>query len=89
LRYIIRGDRPHQTRQITSAYTAEAVSGDAVEEQRKLFERLLKGLGEATTGEIKRVLDEREVVKPASRLESLAIGRLREKLPHGSEADGI
>jgi predicted transcriptional regulator len=68
------------TRQITLAYTVQAVPEKAIAEQRAVYSALLQNLGEASFDEIKKVLDKREKVKPEKGLTPDIIERVRRKI---------
>ena len=68
------------TRQSSLAYVVESVPSEEVEKQRTLYEELVASFGEATPEEVEQILSQREVVKPKSELEALAIERLQEKI---------
>lgn len=68
------------TRQSSLAYIVEGLPPEEIEKQRASFEELIASLGEATLEEIEQVLDQREIVKPESTLEALAIKHLQEKI---------
>jgi hypothetical protein len=67
------------TRQTTLAYTVHRKSDEEIRQQRKAFESLLAELGEASAGDIERVLAEREVVEPEIDLEQTAVARLQRR----------
>jgi hypothetical protein len=67
------------TRQVTLAYTVQAVPEQAVSQQRASFTALLQNLGHASFDEIEAVLAEREVIEPEDGLDAKALGRLQER----------
>ncbi len=68
------------TRQVTLAYTVQAVPEQAVAQQRSSFTALLQSLGQASFDEIEAVMAEREKVEPEAGLSSAVTARLRERL---------
>jgi hypothetical protein len=68
------------TRQVTLAYTVQAVPEQAVAQQRASFTALLQSLGQTSFDDIKAVLAEREVVEPEAGLNPEVITRLRERI---------
>ncbi|MFQ5854541.1 MAG: toxin-antitoxin system HicB family antitoxin [Anaerolineae bacterium] len=70
------------TRQVTLAYTAQAVPAEAVAQQRASFTALLQSLGQATFDEIEAAMAEREEVEPEVGLTPEVTRRLRERLAH-------
>lgn len=68
------------TRQSSLAYVVESVPYEEVEKQRALYEALIASFGEATPEEVEQILSQRELVKPESELEALAVERLQEKI---------
>jgi len=67
------------TRQVTLAYTVQAVPEQAASQQRASYTALLQSLGRASFEEIEAVLAEREVVEPEEGLTAEAMRRLRER----------
>jgi len=68
------------TRQVTLAYTVQAVPEQAVAQQRASFMALLQRLGQASFDEIEAVLAEREAVEPEAGLDPEVIARLQKRL---------
>ena len=68
------------TRQVTLAYTVQALPEEAVAEQRTWFTTLRERLGRASDAEVERILTEREVVEPEPELFPEVVARLRERL---------
>ncbi|MCI0555336.1 MAG: type II toxin-antitoxin system HicB family antitoxin [Anaerolineae bacterium] len=68
------------TRQITLAYTVQAVPEKAVAEQRAAYTALLQNLGQATFQQIQKTLDEREPIKPEHGLSPKVVEDLKRKL---------
>jgi hypothetical protein len=66
------------TRQITLAYTVQAVPEKAVAEQRAAFAALLQNLGETSFEHIQKTLDEREVVSPENGLSPGVMKRIKQ-----------
>ena len=67
------------TRQVTLAYTVQAVPEQAASRQQASFTALLQSLGRASFEEIEAVLAEREVVEPEEGLTAEVMGRLRKR----------
>lgn len=67
------------TRQVTSAYTVEALS-ETTDRQKESFDTLLQSLGQASAAEIEVVMAEREFVEPEKSLTSEVISRLQERI---------
>jgi uncharacterized protein YpbB len=67
------------TRQVTLAYTVQAVPEQARLQQRASYTALLQSLGQASFEEIEAVLAEREEVEPEEGLGAEAVKRLRER----------
>ncbi|WP_416668282.1 YlcI/YnfO family protein [Egbenema bharatensis] len=68
------------TRQVALAYTVQATSGEDVQQQQQAFQALLNELGQATTMEVKSVLDQREEVQPEAELNPEMIARFQQRL---------
>jgi len=68
------------TRQITLAYTVQALPEKAIAEQRASYSALLQNLGQATFKQIQKTLDEREPVKPEGGLSPEVVEHLKRKL---------
>ncbi|HEY65917.1 MAG TPA: toxin-antitoxin system HicB family antitoxin [Caldilineae bacterium] len=68
------------TRQVTLAYTVQAVPEEDAARQRDQFAALLQQLGQASHEEIQQVLAEREKVAPETELSPELVSRLQERL---------
>ncbi len=68
------------TRQVTMAYTVQAVPEKAIAEQRAAYTALLQNLGKATFDEIEETLDGRETVEPEVGLTPDVVESLRSKM---------
>jgi uncharacterized membrane protein len=68
------------TRQVSSAYTVQAISKEDIQKQQNNFANLLAQLGEADAKEIEKVLSQREVVQPEPELTPDVINRLKIKI---------
>ncbi|OWY68325.1 toxin-antitoxin system HicB family antitoxin [cyanobacterium TDX16] len=68
------------TRQVTSAYTVEALSETTRARQKEFFNTLLQSLGQASAAEIEVVMAEREFVEPEESLTSEVISRWQERM---------
>jgi hypothetical protein len=68
------------TRQVTLAYTIQAVPEQAVVQQQTLFTALLQSLGQASFAEIEAVMSEREDVAPDSGLSPDVVAQLRARI---------
>ncbi|HKY54884.1 MAG TPA: YlcI/YnfO family protein [Anaerolineales bacterium] len=68
------------TRQITLAYTVQALPEKAIAEQRAAYSALLQNLGQATFKQVQQILDERETVKSERGLTPEVVERLKKKL---------
>jgi predicted transcriptional regulator len=66
------------TRQITLAYTVQAVPEKAVAEQRAAYAALLQNLGETSFEQIQKTLDERETIFPESGLSPEVVNRTKQ-----------
>jgi hypothetical protein len=74
------------TRQVTLAYTVQAVPEQAVAQQRASFTALLQSLGQASFDEIETVLSEREAVKPEIGLSPEVITSLQKRLANKQQS---
>lgn len=74
------------TRQVTWAYTVQAVPEQAVARQRASFTALLQSLGQASFDAIEAVMAEREEVEPEVGLSPEVTMRLREHLADRRES---
>ena len=68
------------TRQVTWAYTVQAMPEEAVAQQRASFTALLQSLGQASFDEIEAVMAGREAIEPEAGLTPDITRRLRERL---------
>ena len=68
------------TRQITLAYTVQAVPEKAVAEQRAAYTALLQNLGEASFGQIQDVLAERENISLENGLSNDVVDRIKQRV---------
>jgi HicB family len=68
------------TRQVTSAYTVQAISKKDIAMQQNNFANLLAQLGEADVKEIEKVLSQREIVQSEPELTPDIINRLKIKI---------
>ena len=68
------------TRQITLAYTVQAVPEKAVAEQRAAYTALLQNLGEASFEQIQEALAERENVPIEKGLSSEVVKRIKQRV---------
>ncbi|MBI1924778.1 toxin-antitoxin system HicB family antitoxin [Candidatus Poribacteria bacterium] len=68
------------TRQVTLAYTVQAVPENTVEQQRAQFKELLQNLEQASDAEIKDILAEREIVEPEAELSPDVVARLQKRM---------
>ena len=76
------------TRQVTLAYTVQAVPEEQVVQQRASFTALLQNLGQASFDEIESVLAEREPAEAEPGLNPEVAARLRERLAEYRVSDG-
>jgi len=67
------------TRQITMAYTVQAVPEKIVAEERAAYSALLQSLGDTSFDQIKKTLDERENVAPEDGLSPRVVERLKQR----------
>ncbi|MDY7079764.1 MAG: toxin-antitoxin system HicB family antitoxin [Chloroflexota bacterium] len=72
------------TRHIAMAYMVIPVPEEAVRQQREAFAALLENLGQASSAEIKRVLDERDKVATEPGLDPEVASRLRQRIADAS-----
>ena len=68
------------TRQVSSAYTVEAISQENIAQQQEKFNNLLAQLGTADEEEIENILAQREIVEPEPELTPDVIVRLKTKI---------
>ncbi len=68
------------TRQVSLAYSVQAVSEAEVEEQQRVFKALIQKLGQASSTAIDSILAERERVEPEAELSSEMVARLQERI---------
>ena len=74
------------TRQVTLAYTVQAVPEQTVAQQQASFTALLQSLGRVSFAEIEAVMSEREEVALDSRLTAEIVARLRERIANETSA---
>jgi len=67
------------TRQVTLAYTVQAVPEKAVVEQRAAYTALLQNLGERSFEQIRKTLDERETISPEDGLSPEIVNRIKQR----------
>ncbi len=67
------------TRQ-TTLYSAQRTPPEEIQQQRSSFEALLESLGEASQDKVERVLAERDVVEPETKLEKATVECLKERI---------
>jgi hypothetical protein len=75
------------TRQVTLAYTVQAVPEQEVSQQRASFTALLQGLGQSSFEEIEAVLAERESAQAEPGLSPEVTTRLKERLAEYRTSD--
>jgi hypothetical protein len=68
------------TRQVTLAYTVQALPEKALAEQRAAYSALLQNLGGASFEQIQKVLREREPAKPERGLTPEVVEKLKKKM---------
>jgi predicted HicB family RNase H-like nuclease len=68
------------TRQVTLVYPVQAISEEAVAQQRTDFTALLQSLGQASFEEIEKVMAKREGVEPERGLNPKVVRRLQRRL---------
>lgn len=68
------------TRQVTMAYTVQALPEKEIAQQRAAYTALLQSLGQASFAEIEQVLAEREVVELEGGLNPKIVRRLQERI---------
>ena len=73
------------TRQITLAYTVQAVPEKAVAEQRAAYTALLQNLGETSFEQIQKTLDERESISPEKGLSPKVVDLIKERVSRGRQ----
>lgn len=73
------------TRQVTMAYTVQAIPIEEVNQQQQEFEALLNQLGKASLSEAKSVLDRREEVDPEPELSPDIIARFQQRINDASK----
>jgi hypothetical protein len=76
------------TRQVTMAYTVSPLPPETVQQQREMFDELLRGLGAAPPAEIERELAGREEAPPPD-LPPEALARLQQRAQKGSKASNV
>jgi predicted HicB family RNase H-like nuclease len=72
------------TRQVTMAYRVQAIPNEEVNQQQQDFQALLKNLGQASSTEVKSILDRREVVEPETELSPDIIARFQQRIRDAS-----
>jgi predicted HicB family RNase H-like nuclease len=72
------------TRQVTMAYRVQAIPAEEVNQQQQDFQALLKNLGQASSTEVKSILDRREVVEPEAELSPDIIARFQQRIRDAS-----
>jgi uncharacterized protein YpbB len=68
------------TRQVTLAYTVQAVPEQVVVQQQAVFTALLQSLGQASFAEIEAVMSEREKVEPDPGLSPDVVAQLQARI---------
>jgi len=68
------------TRHVAMAYMVTPIPEEAVQQQREAFAALLESLGQASSAEIRQVLDEREEVAPESGLDPEVVACVRQRI---------
>jgi len=68
------------TRQVTSAYSIQAITEVEVEQQKQSFEILTKNFGKASSAQIEAILSERDRVEPEAELSSETIDLLQARI---------
>jgi hypothetical protein len=68
------------TRQVTVAYTVQALPDKAIAEQKASYAALLQNLGQASFEEIEQVLTEREKVAPEQGLSPEVVQAIRRRI---------
>ena len=74
------------TRQVTMAYRVQAIPIEEVNQQQQDFQALVKNLGQASSTEVKSILDRREVVEPEEELSPDIIARFQQRVRDASNA---
>lgn len=77
------------TRQVTQAYTVQAVPEEAVAQQRAACTTLLQNLGHASPDAIEKVMAQREEIEPEKGLSPKIIKRLRRRLAGHATAESM
>lgn len=72
------------TRHVAMAYMVTPMPEEAVQQQQEAFAALFENLGQASSAEIKRVLNEREEVGPEPELDPEVVARLRQRISDAS-----
>lgn len=72
------------TKQVTQAYTVQAVPQKAIAEQHAAYTTLLQSLGKASLQEVRKILDERETAQPEADLTPNKVEKLRQKISQQS-----
>lgn len=74
------------TRQVTMAYRVQAIPIEEVNQQQQDFQALLKNLGQASSTEVKSILDRREAIEPEEELSPDIIARFQQRIRDASNA---
>lgn len=74
------------TRQVTMAYRVQAIPIEEVNQQQQDFQALVKNLGQASSTEVKSILDRREVVEPEQELSPDIVARFKQRIRDTSNA---
>lgn len=74
------------TCQTALAYTVQATPTEKINQQKQAFQALLKELGQASSTEVKSVLDQRETVQPEEDLSSEIVARFQQRVRDASRA---
>lgn len=72
------------TRHVAMAYMVTPIPEEAMQQQREAFAALLENLGQASSAEIKRVLNEREEVTSEPGLDPEVAARLSQRIAEAS-----
>ena len=75
------------TRHVAMSYMVTSIPEEAVQQQREAFAALLENLGQASSAEIKRVLNEREEVTSEPGLAPEVAARLRQRIAEASTSE--
>lgn len=72
------------TRQVTMAYRVQDLPIKEVNQQQQDFQALVKKLGQASSTEVKSILDRREMVEPEAELSPDIIARFQQRIRDAS-----